>query len=354
MKKIICLAMMAASSGAFSAHAITYSGQVEVDIRPNQAGLMAGKSLHFVLPRVELSPEAQQALSQRVMNFKPGKSYVAGLVQSELPSTVNNGMQGTPVLNQGAHGSCVTFATTAAIDALLGAGDYISQLCNLELGSYLSIQGKSEVSGWNGSYGSWVLDQMLNYGIIPKTYQKLNGCAGVFDYPLESMANEGKPMSETSFRENSIPISNLVSYETILKDDEALSPGEDRMALLMKIRSELAKGHRLSIGTMLVLGYGDAGALGQYKVMNDTWMINPDILYDLAQGKNIAGHEMVMIGYDDNAVVTDPRGFINRGVFILRNSWSPFAGDQGNYYLTYDYFMLLLDEAHVLRLKAKV
>ena len=69
-----------------------------------------------------------------------------------LSSSIDLGMNNVPVLDQGSHGTCVTFATTAAVDAVLGKGDYVSQLCNLELGATLEQFGYYP-SGWDGSFG---------------------------------------------------------------------------------------------------------------------------------------------------------------------------------------------------------
>lgn len=46
---------------------------------------------------------------------------------------VDLAMNDVPVLDQGSYGTCVTFASTGALDALVGQGDYIDQQCSLEL-----------------------------------------------------------------------------------------------------------------------------------------------------------------------------------------------------------------------------
>ena len=114
-----------------------------------------------------LSPSAEQVLAERFddpENFKTDAEW--------LPTRVDLGMNSTPVFNQGAHGSCVTFALTAAFDAIIGKGDYISQLCSLELGDYLHRHKRSEYSGWDGTISTIVLDQFAEYGFITKQYQQ--------------------------------------------------------------------------------------------------------------------------------------------------------------------------------------
>ena len=91
-------------------------------------------------------------------------------------------MNKVPVLDQGIHGTCVTFAVTGAIDAVIGKGDYVSQLCNLQLGSYLEKHGYG-MSGWNGSHAIYVINQIEQFGIINMEKQKKLGCGGMKSYP---------------------------------------------------------------------------------------------------------------------------------------------------------------------------
>lgn len=350
MKKIISMAVLSLSSSLAIAGQLQMKGEVDVHITTkNQSGV--AQTLTFKLPTFELSPSAKTYLHKQLSQY-PKNAVEQSSFSSELPRKVNVGMQLTPVLNQGYHGSCVTFAVSAALDAALGAGDYISQLCNLELGSYLAINDKIEASGWNGSFGTWVLQQISDYGIISQNYQKLNGCAGVREYPLTDENNEGNPMSVTEFSAHSIPISNVISWESIRSFDESFTKTQEG-DVVNTIKEELAKGNRLTVGMMLDVLVGDAGAVGSNRVFHDTWMINSDIIMDAVNNNIYAGHELVIIGYDDDAVVTDDKGYANKGVFTLRNSWSKFAGDQGNYYVTYDYVKFLAMEVEAIRLKAK-
>lgn len=77
----------------------------------------------------------------------------------------------------------------------------------------------------------------------------------------------------------------------------------------------------------------------------DTWVINAAILKKAKAGTLYSGHEIIIIGYDDTAVVRGSDGRISKGMLILRNSWGPYAGDGGNYYMSYEYFKYLADEA---------
>ncbi|CAM2955515.1 C1 family peptidase [Legionella worsleiensis] len=351
MKKLINLAVLSLSTSLAFASQVNLKGEVEVNISPKNL-IGPAKTLKFKLPKYELSANAKSYLHDQLSQY-PQNSVANASFASELPRKVALGMQLTPVLNQGYHGSCVTFAVTAALNAALGAGDYVSQLCSLELGSYLAIHDKAQASGWNGSFGAWVLQQITDYGIISKNYQKLNGCAGVKEYPLTDEINEGNPMSETEFLAHSIPVSKLISWEALLQDEGSFSVKTNMNDIVYQIKNELAKGNRLTVGMLLDVYVGDAGAVGSNKVENDTWMLTPEIITDAMNGNIYAGHELVVTGYDDDVEVADEQGHVNKGVFTLRNSWSALAGDQGDYYVSYDYLKFLAMEVMAVRLKGK-
>jgi hypothetical protein len=348
MKKILATMAVALATTLSHASDIQLDGTVAIKIKSKTPGFK--QSMSFKLPKVALSDNAKAELKRRMLAYKKHGPQLS-MPSFDIPSHYSVGMQGTPVLDQGAHGSCVTFAVTAAYDAAIGAGDYISQLCSLELGSYLSIHDKVKLSGWNGSYASWVLSQIKEYGVISKNFQKLNGCAGVREYPLSDENDEGKPMSASDYKQHSLDISKLVSWQAILESEEAFSAETDMNAVVDRVKHELAKGNRLTFGMLLDVNYGDAGAVGQNKVLNDTWMLNPQIMTDILNDDIYAAHEMIITAYDDNATVIDEDGFTNKGVFTVRNSWSQFAGDNGNYYVSYDHFKMMADEVHLITLK---
>ncbi len=104
---------------------------------------------HISLLRIELSDKARQKIgyrAERILNN-------FGNIPLSTGKTIQLGMNDVPVLDQGRFGSCVTFANTAAVDAALNKGDYISQLCLLQLGRYLEKNAYIP-SGWNGSLGA--------------------------------------------------------------------------------------------------------------------------------------------------------------------------------------------------------
>jgi len=284
---------------------------------------------------------------QIFLNFKNKKGLIKSTTSS-LPATVDLGMNNVPVLNQGYHGSCVTFALTAAIDAALGKGDYISQLCQLELGSYLQYKGYL-MSGWSGTWARQVYDQMLRFGIVSKKdIQKMQGCAGVKEYPVKSL-NEGNIMTPEEYRYVSEDISEFIYPLTHMDIIGRLENGENQEVVertFNNIKTALAKGDRITFGTILMLVMNpdcEAGACVTYKGKHDTWALSNEVENG---GAMPAGHAMIITGYDDNATVTEKNGKSHKGLFMLRNSWGADVGDKGNYYMTYEYFKQFFLEAH--------
>lgn len=303
----------------------------------------SGVEKHILFQKIALSPEAKSWLAQHTdYSEKP----MAMNDEATLPTKVELGMNDVPVLDQGRHGTCVTFATTGALDAARGKEDYISQLCNLELGSYLEQSDSKHYSGWAGSWGDIVLNQINDYGIISLATQHKDGCAGVYDYPLSVESDTGKPMSTEEFASHSEKIMKSISFKTIASHEDAYSDKSTPATIVQQIKQALNHGHRVTFGSLLDVGVGHNGAVGTYKVNNDTWMMTPQIRDDAKKGIIEAGHEMIITGYDNNAVVMGPDHIKQTGIFILRNSWGSHAGDNGNYYMTYAHFKTLAHEAY--------
>lgn len=295
-----------------------------------------------VLMNIKLTRQQKRSLNETLAKTDlatPKASPTTG-----LPRQYDRGMNNTPVLDQGMHGTCATFANTAAVDALLGKGDYISQLCTLELGAYFEKKGYLP-SGWDGSMGSIVLNQITGFGIINKTNQKTKLCGGLADYPAMNPTNIGSPMSLDEFKQSSENLNEQVYWDSVLSFSQrfAWDPTSTTQAenVLSEVKTALATQKanydvRLTVGALLMVDYCDAGACARYHANNDTWALTAVMKRD--KDPNLGGHEMVITGYNDDAVAIDNEGNKHQGLLTLRNSWGTNAGDKGNYYMTYDYF----------------
>lgn len=350
--------LVVASSLALAISQLTFASEVRVvgtiptvvkENRPAVNSAVASQPNIVLLQKVKLTATAKQALIERANRLHRSAHRPAFTRHTSLPSQVDLGMNNTPVLNQGAHGSCVTFANTGALDALIGEGNYVSQLCSLTLGNYLEEQDPNYPSGWNGSWGPIVLKQLFDYGIVSMQNQKQYGCGGLTSYPLWDPSETGETTDPETYLSMSESIQNKFQWQPIINLEETFKGDEDPEEALAMVKNELNAGNRVTFGVLLDVYRGGNGALGSYKARHDTWMLTPSIEEDARNDRIDAGHEMIIIGYDDDAVVTSSDGTENKGLLILRNSWGSFAGDHGNYYMSYDHFKLLTLEAQVLK-----
>lgn len=313
--------------------------------KPSNAKSAAIPRQQITLLKMQLSHEARTMLNKKI------EHVLAPNTQSEPVSATNVqlGMDQVPVLDQGRHGTCVTFAVTAAIDAAINKGDYISQLCQLQLGNHLENYAYA-YSGWEGAWGGDVLKQIDLFGVVPKAQQRANGCGGLTEYPV----SERSPHTEITvpdYHQMSEKLTeNMVDWSSIL-DVKQLSEPVDMNKILNDVKASLIAGDRLVFGMLIPdVNIGSVGAVGTHHMPNDTWMLSPEIIEALQSNQAMfAGHEMIITGFDDNATAIDSQGNTSQGLLTLRNSWGKFAGDQGDFYLSYDYFKTLVDDIQRIR-----
>ena len=316
--------------------------------RPLARGL--AKPTSVTLLKVELSNHAKQTLSSRLANMQHRPNTLLTTEKSNgLPSHVQLGMNDVPVFDQGQHGSCATFANTAAVDAALNRGDYISQLCQLQLGQHLEHFGHNP-SGWNGSIGPVVLSQMQAFGIVSKAVQKQNGCGGLTDYPAHNKAPQTE-MSLAEYHQLSEPLpAEEFAWSPLLDVYHVFLDRVNPETTLNNVKRALSNKDRVTIGVLLIGPQnGVVGAVAKHHVANDTWALSPRMIEILQDLSDFGGHAMVITGFDDKAVAIDDDGFEHRGLLTLRNSWGNRAGDHGDFYMSYDYFKLLTIELQRIR-----
>lgn len=346
-------------SGSLAAQDIKIVGTITQSVKLPAAPLSTAKNSSreatettqkIKLLKIQLSVQAKQNLDSRAKSaLASSNQFAARALSSKYPKKVDLGMNDVPVLNQGMHGSCVTFANTAAVDAALDQGDYISQLCQLQLGNYLEKNGYAP-SGWNGSWGRIVLNQMDAFGIVNKTQQHNQGCGGLKQYPLNNVNNTDGSMNLEEYHQISETVGEQVFWTPVLDVYQALTERIDTNKTVDAVKAALNSGDRLTFAVLLLdFDLGFVGAVGKNKAEGDSWVLTPEIARDVYLNPNFGGHEMVITGYDDDAVAIDDQGREHRGLFSLRNSWGNKVGDQGNFYMSYDYFKLLVIEVQRIR-----
>lgn len=317
----------------FSSLAFSHTPKTITTIIPT-----AEQNMRVYLQRYPLTAKERQALADRVRTQSAATSFNS----MSIEATTQLGMNHVPVLNQGGYGSCVTFANIAAIDALLAPEDYISLWCHLTLGQYLEEHSKNYQSGWDGSFGEIVLNQIYYYGAIRQSEERMIRCGNVDSYGAAG-ATRAK-MSLADFNQHSESLSNI-SWFPVLNYMEGFYFKAKKMTdILNQVKATLYAGDRMTLGFLIDEHEIFIGAIGKHHTKNDTWVMTPEIEKNLLDGNVNAGHEVIITGFDDEAVVYDSHGVGHQGVLTLRNSWGEQAGDHGDYYMTYDYFLLMAVE----------
>lgn len=353
--KLFFFSLMVSSS--LFAQGIKVVGTIEHTITVPQGKSLTTKPVkqQLKLLKMDLSPSALEVLNKRAVATIKKPNTLS--TSSTLPGKASLGMNDVPVLNQGSHGSCVTFATTAAIDAAINKGDYVSQVCQLQLGKYLEKNGYT-ASGWDGSIGRLSLGQMELFGIVNKEKQNTIGCGGLTEYPQEGMPSEATEMSLEQFHQLSESLAgdgedsdNKVVWSPILDLYQAVLERTDTNKTLNDVKDSLNKGDRVTFAILLLdFDLGFMGAVGTHNGSFDSWVLTSEIARDIyLRPFSFGGHEMVITGYDDDAVATDEQGHQHKGLLTLRNSWGDKVGDNGEFYMSYDYFKVLVIEAQRIR-----
>lgn len=314
--------------------------------------LANGEMKTIRLLNVTLPATAKKALV-RNLSLSLAHPATQPVAHSPLGPKVDLGMNGIPVLDQGPWGTCATFATTAAMDAFypLRGEKAVSELCNLQLGRTLQEVPGAD-GGWQGSLGYIVLNQISQYGYLPQSWQLHHGCGGLKNYPSESSEDNGSAMPVEEFTAHSIRSFSDSQWKVLYQeyDSSRLFDPERNEQHLLAVKRALASGYRVTFGVLLDPVASHLGISGTYNGVKATWVLTPKILDDI-KNDFVAGHAMIITGYDDNACATwyDSSEEIDKtqcGLLTLRNSWSKWAGNHGDYYMTYDYFKNLAIESY--------
>lgn len=306
-------------------------------------------------------------LSPAVFEMQQMRSLQLGSVEhnraaSALPAEINLTMNGVPVLHQGNYPTCVTFAVTAALNAAINKGDYISQLCLCQLSCNL-VQDTYWHSLWDGASIGIVLSHISQHGIINTSDQKKGYCNKVKKYPFNYDEKYTKhKMSTSTYHACSENIMDDYRIEPqllfVFAHTYSIDDNPDRILTLgnytdgwvtqeesfAAVRKSLMEGNRV---VMQFLFKGELARGGTKQIDNDTWFASKALrsafntVHYMTDTPDWYSHGVVLYGYNDNIITRNEAGESQKGVFYVRNSW----GEEMNEYMTYDYFKLMSLEA---------
>ncbi len=237
--------------------------------------------------------------------------YSKGVVDFYKSSSAVYLIPSVPILDQGPHGTCVTFATTAAIDAVLGLGDVISQQCSLELSKAIG----NDI--WEGAWqSSEVINPLKQYGAVKQ------GNCGSHYYP--------DPSSSISVEDYKTFVDPTIQVEKVkYAYYEPMS--------VEQVKGAISSNHYVSFGFGLINNGSPISVQGFDVVVDGVkntgglWACKQPSSKSKFCGKYSAGHEVIIVGYDDS-----------QRLFKIQNSWNASSGDAGFFYMTYEFFSAMM------------
>ncbi|QHS33005.1 hypothetical protein GW535_11340 [Piscirickettsia salmonis] len=172
-------------------------------------------------------------------------------------------------------------------------------------------------------------------------------CGGLLHYPTYNAKETGSDMTPEVFQQ--------FSDKRFTDKDWRKIPIYGSFTLSM-VKRALNLGHRVTLGSLLAVvpkgstkgRPGDLVIGGSYNgAPDDAWVMIPEVK-EFVEQESSGGHEMIITGYNDNACAEITFGVGSGkqqcGLLTLRNSWGENAGDHGNYYMTYDFFKVMVME----------
>jgi hypothetical protein len=240
--------------------------------------------------------------------------YSKGIVEFGVSPMALQLYVSIPVLDQGAYGTCVTFSTTAALDAVLGIKDVIDQQCSLELDQALGN------NYWNGAdFSSEIIDPLKNNGAVNK-----GKCSGdQYPNPMANIALDAyKKIVDPSIQVSKVQY----AYHNPISIDE--------------VKAALAAHHFVTIGIGLLDNGDPVSVQGFDAVINGKakagglWACQQPGNSSNYCGEATAGHEIMVTGYDDS-----------QQLLQIRNSWGIDSGNAGDFYMTYTFFSAMVIDA---------
>lgn len=350
MKTRIATSLILVTSLSFAAD-INYQGTTQKALKgPETKKIVSLNNHHLKLKnvaivKVKLSKKAKNAIKGRKKHKKNKDNF------NKLPSSRQLMMNHVPVADQGVHGSCATFAVIGALNAIQGQSNY-SELCLLNLGKYLANTGYS-YSGWDGQDPAAILFRTQEFGLITKDKQKAIGCGGETEYPTWRY-DDSSAITPEDYHAMSEPLesSGLAQWTTLFEPNIWLTKETPMTEVLYRTKLALYHGNRIIISTLLPLMGEGVGSDAKFHKDNDSWVLTGQIEQAIMLFSDVdaiwGAHAMIITGYDDNAIAIDNNGQKHKGLLTLRNSWGLEAGDNGNYYMSYDYFKMLVIQLNPL------
>lgn len=250
-------------------------------------------------------PELTDIRDFTVSDVKEELPPTLKLEATELPKKVDNSRYCSPVHDQGSQGSCTGQSAVSLFEYMekRASGTYVN-------GSRSFVYFNSRVHGGlstsvdSGSYIRSTLKAIVMDGVAEEV---------LFPYRVNDWKT--RP-SETVYRN----ASKFSATKYVRLDD-----GNGN--LVDKIKSFINNGYAINFGFSV------------YQCIDDISAKVPVLPFPSKSEKQLGGHAVIAVGYDDEAPSRNKRdGNITNGAFLCENSWSTAHGNKGFFWIPYKYF----------------
>ncbi|HSX04546.1 MAG TPA: Ig-like domain-containing protein [Rhabdochlamydiaceae bacterium] len=294
-----------------------------VGVRPNKVGTQRVQeylqSKGMPVPPLTAAASVEEEFVTS-LEWSP-QDLKASSLEAILPSSVDNSKLPSfpPVGDQGAHGSCVAWATTY-YGATHETGLINGYNNKTAFTHVLSPKWTYNLANWGNDGGTYI---DLGYLILSQ-----NGAPSILQFPYDG-----------NYRAWDLNPQDWIDAINNRMQPSIMVPGLNGPQDLSTIKGMLNNGHILSIGT-----YAYSWNLTTIKPdpANPNSPYVGQVACTYMNGRN-GGHNISIVGYDDNIWIdVNGNGQVDpgeRGAFLLCNSWGPNWGNKGFLWVSYDAFL---------------
>lgn len=240
--------------------------------------------------------DVKQELPQSLKSEEPSK----------LDKLVNNSNYCSPVHNQGSQGSCTGQSAVSMFEYMerRAGGRHID-------GSRSFVYYNSRVhAGLNPSQDTGSYIRSTIKAIV------MDGIAEESKFPYNEKDWKTKP-SEEIYR-NAL---NFKATKYVRLDDT-------QNGIVERIKSFVSSGYAVSFGFAV------------YQCIDDVTSKVPVLPFPAKSEKQLGGHAVIIVGYDDEAPSRNYRDKNEtKGAFLCQNSWGTAWGSKGFFWIPYEYFI---------------
>jgi C1A family cysteine protease len=220
------------------------------------------------------------------------------------PDEEDHRSQQTAIRNQQDRGTCVCFASLACLESIIKRDNKDIDLSE-QYANWLYMRERGSNQCDDGLRTTLAARYLTNNGICEETYA-----------PYENVSTVRQHCHATPSKDAKNNARYGIKRSTIIDRLGPLGPSISNPAYLECV---LAKGHDIVFGTHVAWGRPDEN--GVLDVILDQYG-NPL--------RSRGGHAMLLVGYSKIASIP---------YLIFKNSWGTSKGNEGYYYLSYDYII---------------